>query len=287
MRRVGNLQPKTWFLQTPWGEKSLAALYVSVVSGIVVSLQYDPAAPFYSISAMEVLIPFGNFWRSLHFYSSQLFFLLTILHFLAIAVTRPGGMSQSHWIKLVLGVVVALLLLFTGYVLRGDATGEYAGTIAENIILSIPVLGTTCNDLLFAITTDGLKRVYANHLIGLGVVWGIFSWHHLRRYNVRWQLQYPLVLLIVAACAVWPAPLEPEHLGQLFVPGPWFMLGLQELLRYLPPFWAGIVFPSSLVTALCLLQSASCRRGSIIFIGGWIGLYTLLSLIGWSRGLAG
>ena len=155
---------KSWLLKIKWGANSMVALYLSVISGLVLALKFDPAEPFYSTGILELVIPFGAFWRSLHFFSSQIFFLLLMVHVLAILVERscdpetedeadiPSTPQKAdHWLKLVLSLPIALLLLFTGYILRADATGESAGVIAENIILSIPVLGSWFNSFLFNI----------------------------------------------------------------------------------------------------------------------------------------
>ncbi|MFA6466142.1 MAG: cytochrome b N-terminal domain-containing protein, partial [Desulfurivibrionaceae bacterium] len=162
---------------------SLVSLYLSVLSGMVIALQYDPSTPFFSASSLDLLAPFGQFFRACHFYSSQLFFLFTLCHLAAIILARTDQQLRfDKWLLLIGSVLAALLLLFTGYVLRADATGEAAGAIAENITLSIPYLGTVLNSLLFSIEAEGMKRVYANHLIGLGLVWGVCCWDHLRRY---------------------------------------------------------------------------------------------------------
>ncbi|MGM0680772.1 MAG: hypothetical protein ACQES8_00900 [Thermodesulfobacteriota bacterium] len=166
-----------------WGEYSLVALYVSIFSGIVVALQYDSVHPFYSSVALDSLIPFGWFWRSLHFYSSQVFFLFSGFHLWAVICNQSVlKLSLSKYIMLSGTLPVALLLLFTGYILRGDTTGEFAGIIAENVTLSIPLLGGILNDFLFDITKKGMQNVYVNHLIGLVVLWLILAWDHIRRY---------------------------------------------------------------------------------------------------------
>jgi len=267
-------------VELKWGAKSLFSLYVSVVSGVVLSLQYDPASPFFSASTLEVLVPFGRFWRACHFYSSQLFFLFLLLHAVVVISEKSDRqLKTGQWLLLVGSLPVSLLLLFTGYVLRADATGEAAGTIAEHITLSIPLVGNPLNSLLFAIEAEGMKRVYANHLIGLCVVWGVCCWDHLRRYRIVAR-QYGLLLALILVFSLFvPAPMDLARLGVFDIKGPWFFLGLQELLRYIQPFWAGVVIPATVVIALSFLANNEWRKKALLFIGCWLGCYLILTVI--------
>lgn len=272
---------RTLITETKWGGLSLVSLYLSVLSGMVVALQYDPATPFFSASSLDLLAPFGQFFRACHFYSSQLFFLFSLCHLAAVVLAKTDQQLRfGKWLLLIGSVPTALLLLFTGYVLRADATGEAAGVIAENITLSIPYLGAVLNSLLFSIEAEGMKRVYANHLIGLGLVWGACCWDHLRRYRVGFGQHSLLLFATVVVSLVLAAPMEPARLGLFHIQGPWFLLGLQELLRYVQPFWAGVIFPSTVVVALvCVGTEAPVRRRALLFIAGWFAVYGILSII--------
>ena len=272
---------RTLIIETKWGGLSLVSLYLSVLSGMVVALQYDPATPFFSASALDLLTPFGQFFRACHFYSSQLFFLFSLCHLAAVILAKTDQQLRfAKWLVLIGSVPAALLLLFTGYVLRADATGEAAGVIAENITLSIPYLGEFLNFLLFSIEAEGMKRVYANHLIGLGLVWGVCCWDHLRRYRVGFGQHSRLLFATVAVSLFLAAPMEPARLGLFHIQGPWFLLGLQELLRYIQPFWAGVIFPSTVVVALaCVGTEAPGRRRALLFIAGWLFVYSILSSV--------
>jgi len=239
-----------------WGEWSLIALFLSVLSGLLVAFQYDPATPLYSASSLDVLVPFGGSFRALHFYSSQLFFLLSIIHLWAV-FDRTESYNRGQWIRLTSTIPVALLLLFTGYILRADSTGSSAGLIAENIILSIPIIGHTFNDLLFSITDDGMKRVYINHVIGFGIIWGVLAWEHLRKYRTSFRQHPLLTVTLLLFCLLPTAPFEAEKLGVFHINGPWFFLGLQELLRFFPPLLAGVLFPATLLLALFFMQKGT------------------------------
>ncbi len=267
-----------------WGGQALICLFISILSGIIVSLQFNASEPFYSTATIEVVIPFGNFWRALHYYSSQAFFLLLLCHLAAILWQNDYSYTRSAWIRLTSSIPIAILLLFTGYVLRGDATGEAAGAIAEHIALSIPLAGAPLNNLLFDIMASGTQKVYANHLIGLMVLGGICVWPHLRRYTASFRNHVLLVITIFALSIILNAPMEPDQFGLLHIAGPWFFLGLQELLRYLPTLLAGVVVPTLLIVALYVLPTqGKNRKWGLIFMVAWLLGYGALSWISLGR----
>ncbi|RUM48028.1 MAG: hypothetical protein DSY80_00300 [Desulfocapsa sp.] len=100
-----------------WGGHTLVCLYISVLSGIVLALQYNAHDPFYSTATIELVVPFGSFWRGLHYYSSQAFFLLLLCHLAAILWKNDYSFKRTAWLRLTASVPVALLLLFTVLIL--------------------------------------------------------------------------------------------------------------------------------------------------------------------------
>ncbi len=284
-----------YLLDFRWGGNSLAALYLSVLSGMVLAWQYDPNEPYYSSGTLELVAPFGSFWRSCHFYSSQVFFILLFGHFMVVLVNRrravivtpgrePSNLSArpgEAWGRLYLTLPVSLLLLFTGYVLRGDATGRAAGAIGENITRAIPILGHWLNLLLFNISEAGMRVVYADHLIGLGLVWGMLAWNHLRRYRIRFGDFGMLVAGLLAVNIFLPAPFDPFRVGVFHIIGPWFFVGVQELLRFLPPVLCGIVFPLIGLAWGYLALTRPGERRHLFGLAAWLTLYLVLTVLGW------
>jgi len=268
---------KEWLLLTRWGDWSLICLYASLVSGIIVGIHYDPAEPFYSTSAIDILVPYGGYFRSLHFYSSQFFFLFAVLHYIVVFNAAEIYRAKSYTF-LILTLPVALVLLFTGYVLRSDSTGFSAGMIAEHILEAIPLIGPTLNNLLFSISDHGLYRVYLHHVFSFDILFLLLAWDHLRRYKVKISNHLLFVGGVLLFSLFVAAPIDPEELGVFYISGPWFFLGLQEMLRYLPPFLAGVVFPVSFIIALVFLRKQhpwykALLVGVLFSLGG----YALLS----------
>ena len=148
------------------------------------------------------------------------------------------------------------------------------------IALAIPQAGDMVNNFLFAISAEGMKRVYANHLAGLAVLWLICAWDHLRRYRVM-LADHGLLLVITVVLSVFLlAPMEVLSPGVLHIGGPWFFLGLQELLRVIDPFWAGVVLPLFLFFLLALVRLEG-RVGRII-----ASLVVMLVFYAWATFLA-
>lgn len=269
-----------WLRDYHWGGGALISLFLSILSGIVLALQYDPSAPFHSTSAIELLAPYGSFWRGLHYYSSQAFFLLLLGHLAVVLWKDEARFSRSAWIRLCMTIPCAVLLLFTGYLLRGDATGEAAGAIAEHICLSVPLVGSLLNTLFFDLANSGLRKVYSHHLIGLIVLGGIAAWPHLRRYTACWRNHLLLVVITLLMSIALPVAMEPNRYGLLFIAGPWFFLGLQELLRVIHPFVAGVLVPLLPLALLCWLPTATKPRQFALWgIGLWLAIYTVLTVL--------
>ena len=67
-------------------------------------------------------------------------------------------------------------------------------------------------------------------------------------------------------CFFCKAPLEapPNDVETMLVKGPWFFLGVQELLCYFSPLSAGIVYPSIIIVLLLLLPLAGRKYNRLL-----------------------
>ncbi|MFN3406453.1 MAG: cytochrome b N-terminal domain-containing protein, partial [Caldimicrobium sp.] len=152
--------------------------------------------------------------------------------------------SKLAWILLVFSFFLLLFLTFTGYVIRQDETGELAGSIAENILLSLPFGGIFLNRMFLSISEVGVVRVYNWHIfLSLGLALGLFWGHFKVKSLFRWS-NFPYFLIISLLPLILDFPLRAYQ--GLKARGPWFFIGAQEMLKFVPPllvfFWLLLPF---------------------------------------------
>jgi len=266
-------RPRAW---VSWG--LTASFLLALASGVWISYPFREELPLISTVGIETVIPFGAFFRAFHFYAGQLTFLLLLWHLVeALWARAPQRRSLRDWFLLVLSLPLVTLALFTGYIIRGDQTGFSAGQIAEHLALRVPLIGMYVNRLLFALSESGVHRAFMAHVylsVIVFVVAGI--WHfRLRALRLDDLLLWALGAGILAF--FWPVKLEAETFVPL-IKGPWFFLGVQELLRHLPPLWAGVVFPLVPLGALLAYRSFPYWAG--VFLSLWAGVYLVLTCLG-------
>lgn len=260
---------------------SLISLLISILSGIVVSYHYFYTDPLYSVIRLEATVPFGRFFRNLHYFSSQITLVSTFFHM--IDSLLKGWHHRKNfisWFFLVISFVVLLFLVFTGYVIRFDEVGKLAGNIAENLCLSIPWIGSFLRDLIFPISKGGLYRVYLAHIYGSFLLAiGLFVWHtSLKRIFSLAYVPYLYLNLILSLFLYMP--LETEK-GKFLVTGPWFFLGAQGLLKFFPPLSVlGFLFLALIL--VIFLGFKPLRRFNpwmMIILILWSMVYLIFSLL--------
>jgi len=112
----------------------------------------------------------------------------------------------------------------------------------------------------------------------------IFAWNHLRTYRINVRDYLPLIAAILVFSTLISAPFEQDRLGISYISGPWFFLGLQELLRYLPSLIAGVFIPLFFLIALVSAHPANKHfRIIVIMISLCLCGYAFLSFIAWNR----
>ncbi len=271
-----------------YGHLTGAFLLLSIMSGFVVAYQYEVATPFVSAVEIDAVLPYGYFWRSMHFWTSQAFVILLLIHVLDLVHKVEGAKaswrSRWHWSFVSFCVPIGIYALFSGYILRYDATGQAAGAIAEHLFLKIPLIGDIVDKFLMNLSGDGLNRLYGIHILAGFVCWLLGTWYHLKRVNITYGA-FMLSLVAGVFFSFWVrAPIDFPSANAHLIKGPWFFLGIQELLRYFDPLIAGIILPAIPLVVLFIIPWVRNVRLLYAIVLVWTFAYSGVTLISILRG---
>ena len=165
----------TFFL----GEIALFSFVILVATGLYLALFYEPSAVVLpgrgglpAAYASTLLIdshPFGALMRRIHHWAAHLMIAAALLHLLRIYFTAAYRKPREvNWL-LGLGLLGATLgASFAGYLLPYDQFSVTATAIGYGIARSVPWIGPTLADLVFAgqfPSTATVPRFFAYHVV--------------------------------------------------------------------------------------------------------------------------
>ena len=232
----------------------MSALMICLASGIILIFQYQPAGNvFQSMEEITTLIPFGWIFRKIHYASGQLFVILMLLHMVDHFLRkRYRNYSSKTWALLVVPLGLCFFELFTGFVLKGDKEGIFAGQIFMNIIKDVPLIGIPLSRLFIVPGKDFFLLPYIYHCFLLPILIIYLIRQHIMPWFQDKKTFLGGVLFFLLYSIVVPQPMDiPPEADIEVIQSPWFFLGIQTLLKSVNPVLAGVVLPG--VFFLCLL----------------------------------
>jgi quinol-cytochrome oxidoreductase complex cytochrome b subunit len=271
------------------GGMAVFLTFVVGATGILEMFYYVPTPEQAALSVQTIafLVPLGGLVRSLHYWSAQLLVVMIAVHLLRVMFT--GSYSPPRRFNHLLGMallVAAVLLNFTGYMLRWDQGIQWALVVGTNLLKTVPLAGQWLYVFVAGGTELGgptLIRFYAWHVFGLTLPFVVFGiWHLFRvrrdggiavpppalrpdhsrisrfelvRREILAALLTSVALLLLATLR--PAPLSAPiaNMNELSVDAlaPWFFLWVQQALKWGDPFVLGIVLPLAILAILSAL----------------------------------
>ena len=273
-------QLKKYLKETTFGQWSLTMFFMAVVSGILLMLPFDMNDPYGSVSKMLLVNPYASWIRNIHYWSSQLFLVFLLLHLYEhFKEKKPVRLNKSVWFRLTLSLLVLFIVMFTGFLLRGDADTQQARQIVVRLTKEIPLIGNLMAYSVFG-KEGSYQLIYLNHVATFSIISLVFIVEHSRKIwpEVR-TLVYALFPLFLISYFL-NAPLH-DNLHPV-VKGPWYFLGLQDLLHWFSrPQWLLLI----LAVLFLLVYLAGMRKYSVYFTSRRILLiimvfYGLLTLDG-------
>ena len=142
------------------------AFLIQAVSGIWLAQYYnpDPAQSYQSVIYIITQVPYGDFIRSLHFWTANLIFVILIAHLLRVFITgsykRPRELT---WYLGVLLLAVMFAFVFSGSVLKWDQEGMEALGHSKEVGEMFGIFGSYFNDN-FSGSLSLLSRMYTLHI---------------------------------------------------------------------------------------------------------------------------
>jgi len=180
-------QQSRWRYTLGAGGTAVFLVLVLAVTGILETFYYvpTPGEAARSIQTISYLVPFGGLIRNLHFWAAQLLLIVSAIHLVRVVFT--GAYAAPRRFNYLLGLalfILAILLDFTGYVLRWDQGIQWALLVGVNLLKTVPLIGGWLYALVVGGTQPGaptLIRFYAWHIFGLMLAMAILvGWHAFR-----------------------------------------------------------------------------------------------------------
>ena len=213
------------------GRWAFASFVVCVATGIMLIPAYKPAAAMDSLALLLLKNPAGSFVRSVHFWSAQAFLILTLAHLADHLLQRSETRIRfGVWLRLGLSVPVVVAVMLSGFLLRGDAGATQALQVLRSLLGLVPLFGAALSRLLTGYGSD-LTTVYLHHAATATLILWLVTIEHARRILPRAQtILWSLPPLLLASLFLVPGL---DGRASAAEKGPWYLVGLQELLHWL------------------------------------------------------
>ena len=226
-------------LNITFGHLAFAAFFIAVVSGVVIIAFFDVNHAADSIGLMMMANPAASFLRSLHYWSGQFFLLFSLLHVWDhLRLSTEKKVKSGTWLRLTLAIPVLLMVMLSGFLLKADSEGLQARQILNTLLHTIHV------SFAFLGKPADLQVIYIHHVATFTI---FLSWVIIEHVKRIWPqtraLLYSAIAVILFSFflpAALHTPLDPV------IKGPWYFVGLQEILRF-------ITSPGLVLTLLALL----------------------------------
>ena len=234
---------------------------VVIVSGIILMVWYIPTTTgaYQSIEHITYDIPFGWLVRGMHKYGADMLITCITLRiyrmYFAGEYKKPGELS---WMILFASLVLAMISGITGYLLIWNQRAFWAAKTVLTVPTyydEIPLVGNLglghAITYIFlggpAVGQATITRFYAIHF-GISVLLAIVAevfFYRTRRKRLNLS---PFVIVLVLAFLTFLSFERLTEMGRWANPNrtplpilsDWYFLALYQLVKYMPPLWAGI-----------------------------------------------
>lgn len=213
-----------------FGNIAIASLIICSVSGIFLAIVFDVNSPYDSIAKILMISSSGTFIRNLHYWSAQIFLIFTFLHIWDhFNKKTEGKVKPGVWLRLTISISVVLFVMLSGFILKDDADSRQAFLILQNLIENIPFAGNIFSSTFLG-SGENLQILYIHHIVTATIFIIIVTYEHSKIIWTKLStFFYTLIYSVLLSLFLTP---ELHDSLSPVIKGPWYFLGLQELLHW-------------------------------------------------------
>jgi hypothetical protein len=271
---------KLLYLDT-YGWIAVAALMICSVSGALLVVPYDINEPYLSISRFITSNPSASLIRNIHYWSAHIFLIFTLIHVYDHLKQKTETNIHNHgiWFRLVLSVLFTFYIMLSGFILKGDGDSFQAHRIFSALLNSLPFIGSILQQTFIGYEAD-FQILYIQHVATATVFLFIVVFEHARSLRVNGKTFLFTLFFILLLSFTFRAPLH--GLDEAVMKGPWYFVGLQEVLHWITNPLVVMILVIMLLIGLYSLRFTGKTVSRLIktFFVVVVILYILLSING-------
>lgn len=265
-----------------YGWIATAAIILCAISGALLVVPYDIVTPYFSITKFLTLNPFAAFIRNVHYWSAQLFLILTLLHiFDHFRVgTETRVRKKGIWFRLTISILIALYVMLSGFILKADGDSMQAHRIMSSLIQSLPLVGEMLAQTFIG-SENNFQVIYIQHVSTATIILFVVIFEHARSLKVNLSVFLFTTLFLVVLSFFFRAPLS--DLQGSVMKGPWYFVGLQEILHWVSnPLYVmlGLLLLLILVYLIPFVKSRFAKIIKLLLLVIML-MYSVLSVTGY------
>jgi hypothetical protein len=180
----------------------------------------------------------------------------------------------------VLLIPVILYAMLSGFILKGDVDSEQALNIFRSLFSSIPFIGDQVGYILLGAEGSYLL-LYVNHIAIATIFIIAIQFEHARILWGKALTFFILALIILVLSLLFQAPLH-DGLSSV-IKGPWYFLGLQEMLHWMSrPGWIWLIISVLFIPVFIIPYfHVKWAKGFKYFMVLAFCFYAVLTIIGY------
>ncbi|MFQ5585197.1 MAG: hypothetical protein ACE5GL_12255 [Calditrichia bacterium] len=270
---------KWWNRHFPtFGLLSIASFATAVLSGIVLGIIYNIHEPVDSLQIIQLSIRGGRLFRGVHYWSGQFFLIFTLIHTVEHFLFKTERKVKSGvWLRLTISIPFIFFVMLSGFILKGDSEGLLARRILSGLLEVIPATGNFFKFIVLGKEPD-FQIIYLHHIATVTIIIALVIIEHARRI---WPDRLSVIYILSGSLllGIWALPSLHDGINPV-IKGPWYFLGLQEILHWTThPIWipiAALIFLIAIYLIPKIQPRSAVRVKQMLLV--LLNFYILLSL---------